>query len=121
MQRDRQSLASPVPWRYPRTPFTAASGRHWPLARWPRSKTCSFSGRPCRITPEARAWVVALACIKPKELGYSYEVWTERLLARHIQEEAVAQGHPSLLNLSPGTVSKILSAQRLHPHKVKYY
>jgi len=79
------------------------------------------SGRPCRITPEARAWVVALACIKPKELGYSYEVWTERLLARHIREEAVAQGHPSLLNLSPGTVSKILSAQRLHPHKVKYY
>ena len=79
------------------------------------------SGRPPRITPEARAWVVALACCKPKELGYSYEVWTERLLARHIRLEAVAQGHPSLDQISPGTVSKILTAQRLHPHKVSYY
>ena len=64
---------------------------------------------------------MAVACTKPKDLGYSYEVWTERLLARHIREEAIVQGHPSLQSISPGTVSKILSAQQLHPHKVKYY
>lgn len=79
------------------------------------------SGRPHVITDEDRAWLVALACAKPKELGYSYEVWTQRLLARHIRENAVASGHPSLQNISVGTISKILSAQQLKPHKVKYY
>ncbi|GAI38313.1 unnamed protein product, partial [marine sediment metagenome] len=34
------------------------------------------SGKPRTITPEARAWLVNLACQKPKELGYSYELWT---------------------------------------------
>ncbi|MEX0974241.1 MAG: IS630 family transposase [Bacillota bacterium] len=79
------------------------------------------TGRPARITPEARAWIVALACRKPTELGYSYEVWTERLLSEHIRREAVAQSHPSAAQVSPGTVSKILTKQGLHPHKVKYY
>jgi transposase len=64
---------------------------------------------------------VALACRKPTELGYSYEVWTERLLSEHIRREAVAQSHPSAAQISPGTVSKILTKQGLHPHKVKYY
>lgn len=79
------------------------------------------SGRPTRITPEARTWIVALSCCKPKELGYSYEVWTERLLAEHIRREAATQGHPSAALISPGTVSKILTRQGLHPHKIKYY
>lgn len=78
-------------------------------------------GRPPQITPEARAWLVALACSKPRDFGYSYEVWTERLLAQHIRREAVAQGHPSVAQISPGTVSKILAAQDLHPHRVQYY
>lgn len=30
------------------------------------------AGRPATITPEARAWVVSLACVQPKKLGYSY-------------------------------------------------
>ncbi|GAC44507.1 transposase and inactivated derivative, partial [Paenibacillus popilliae ATCC 14706] len=36
------------------------------------------SGRPAVVTPEAKAWVISLACQKPKDLGYSYEVWTQR-------------------------------------------
>jgi hypothetical protein len=43
--------------------------------------------RPSReptITAEARAWLVSLACRKAKELGYPHELWTTRLLARHI-------------------------------------
>ena len=42
-------------------------------------------GHPTRITDDAKAWVTSLACQKPKELGYSYELWTTALLARHIR------------------------------------
>ena len=28
------------------------------------------------ITEEAKAWVIHLACSKPKDLGYAAEVWT---------------------------------------------
>jgi helix-turn-helix protein len=33
-------------------------------------------GRRPTLSAEARAWVVALACQKPKELGYAQELWT---------------------------------------------
>ena len=78
-------------------------------------------GRPPRITAEAKAWVVSLACQKPKNLGYSYELWTTALLAEHIRGHCVQEGHPSLIKLGRGTVSKLLSAQELQPHKISYY
>ena len=78
-------------------------------------------GRRPAMTPEARAWVVSLACQKPKDLGYAQELWTTRLLAKHIQKQCTAAGHPSLVKLGRGTVSKILSANQVHPHKIQYY
>jgi transposase len=79
------------------------------------------SGRPRDIPEEARAWVVALACRKPKELGYPEELWTTALLAAHIRKHCVAAGHPSLAQLGRGTVSKLLAENKLRPHKVTYY
>lgn len=79
------------------------------------------SGRPPAITREARAWLVSLACRKPTELGYPEELWTTRLLARHARQHAVATGHPSLQNLARGTVSKLLSREKLRPRKITYY
>lgn len=79
------------------------------------------SGRPREITPEARAWLVALACQKPKELGYSYELWTTDLLARHARKHCQQAGHPSLAELARGTVSKILRRDLIRPHKIRYY
>jgi hypothetical protein len=73
------------------------------------------------ITEEAKAWVVHLACSKPKELGYAAEVWTRKSLARHVREHAVEAGHPSLSRAAKATVQRILAAQPLHPEKVKYY
>ena len=78
-------------------------------------------GRHPSLTAEARAWVVALACRKPKELGYAQELWTTRLLAQHARKHGVAAGHPSLQHLARGTVSKILRAQSVQPHKIEYY
>ena len=79
------------------------------------------SGRPTQITPQARAWLLSLACQKPKALGYSYELWTTDLLARHAREHCRGEGHPSLAQLARGTVSKILNRRELRPHKVRYY
>jgi len=78
-------------------------------------------GRHPTLTAEARAWVVALACQKPKELGYAQELWTTRLLARHVRQHGAAAGHASLRHLARGTVSKILRAQPVQPHKIEYY
>src|SRR5881628_1972293 len=33
------------------------------------------------ITPEAKAWVIDLACTKPVAYGYAAELWTRQLLA----------------------------------------
>jgi len=78
-------------------------------------------GRRPTLTPEARAWVVQLACQKPTTLGYAQELWTTRLLAKHVREHGAGAGHPSLRRLGRGTVSKLLRAQALQPHKVRYY
>jgi transposase len=79
------------------------------------------SGRPPEITDEAKAWIVELACQKPKDLGYSYEVWTTRLLSSHIRNHAEDQGHVCLKKLAPGSVSRLLSAMEIQPHKINYY
>ncbi len=78
-------------------------------------------GKPPTITPEARAWLLSLACQKPKEFGYSYELWTTRLLAQHVHQHCMAAGHPSLLKIGRGTVSKILTKGQIRPYKIHYY
>ncbi len=73
------------------------------------------------ITSADKAWVVHLACTKPKELGYAAELWTRQALAAHVRREAPAAGHPSLARAAKATVQRILDEQHLQPHKVKYY
>jgi transposase len=78
-------------------------------------------GRAPEITTEARAWLVDLACRKAKDLGYPHEVWTTRLLAKHAREHGPVAGHACLARLVQGTVCKILDAEEVKPHKVRYY
>jgi transposase len=78
-------------------------------------------GRRRSMTDEDKAWVVNLACQKPKDLGYAQELWTTRLLATHIRTHCVGAEHPQLQKLGRGTVSKILAAHPVKPHKIQYY
>jgi transposase len=78
-------------------------------------------GRPRAISEGARAWLVNLACQKPRELGYPHELWTRQLLARHAREHCHEADHLDLSRVSAGTVTKILQASKLKPHKVRYY
>jgi transposase len=73
------------------------------------------------IGDDAKAWVVHVACSKPKDLGYAAEVWSRQALARHIREHAVEAGFPALSRAAKATVHRILAAQPLHPEKIKYY
>ena len=78
-------------------------------------------GKEPTITPEAKAWLVSLACDKAKEHGYPHELWTTRLLARHAREHGPRAGHECLARLVQGTVCKILGQEEIKPHKVRYY
>jgi len=78
-------------------------------------------GKAPSITPEARAWLVSLACQKAKDLGYPHELWITRLLAGHARNHAVSAGHPCMARIVQGTVCKILARHEVKPHKVRYY
>jgi hypothetical protein len=55
------------------------------------------------ITPEAKAWVIHLACSKPTAQGYAAELWTRQSLANQVRAQAVASGHPSLARAAKAT------------------
>jgi transposase len=78
-------------------------------------------GKEPEITAEARTWLVSLACRKAKDVGYPHELWTTRLLAGHAHEHGPAAGHVCLARIAQGTVCKILAAQEVKPHKIRYY
>src|ERR1700735_5571217 len=78
-------------------------------------------GKPRQLPDDAIVWVQHRACQKPKELGYSYELWTYKLLAAHLRQHCAAAGHPALLRLSRSKLHKILRQAELRPHKIRYY
>src|SRR5262250_3580776 len=78
-------------------------------------------GKEPKITAEAKAWLISLACRKAKDLGYPHELWTTRLPASHAREHGPVQGHACLAHLAQGTVCKILDQEEVKPHKVRYY
>lgn len=73
------------------------------------------------ITEEAKAWVVSVACTKPKDLGYAAEVWTRSNLAKHVRGHAEEAGFPKLNHAVKATVQRILAERSLHPEKIRYY
>lgn len=81
----------------------------------------SRSGRPQNISAESRAWIISLACMKPKDIDYPHEIWTQRLLVKHIRENCIKEGHPDLSKINQGTISKILNASKIKPHKISCY
>ena len=76
-------------------------------------------GRNRAIRDEARSFVIKIACTKPSDLGYAYEVWTNRLLTEYIREKTPEEY--GLKGISNGTVSKILTRGNIRPYKIRYY
>src|SRR5438876_7124122 len=63
-------------------------------------------GKEPVITPEAKAWLVSLACDKAKEYGYPHALWTTRLLARPAREHGPGAGPPCPAGPLEATVYK---------------
>ena len=78
-------------------------------------------GKPRQVTDDAKAWILHLACQKPQQLGYSYELWTYQLLVQHIRQQCRSAGYPVLQKLSRSKLHHILNQAELRPHKVRYY
>lgn len=77
--------------------------------------------RAPEISDEAKAWVVDLACRKPKDLGLAAELWTLSALAQYVAAQAMQAGFPRLSHAGKTTVWRILDAHELKPHRVRYY
>ncbi|RLC31252.1 MAG: IS630 family transposase [Deltaproteobacteria bacterium] len=73
------------------------------------------------INDAAKTWVINLACTKPKDHGLAAELWTYSELAKYTRKHAPSAGHPSLAKAVKATVWRILSANEIQPHKIKYY
>lgn len=73
------------------------------------------------ITEEAKAWVVSVACVKPKDLGLAAELWSIAALARYVAEHAEETGFSRLASAGKSTVWRILDENDLKPHKIRYY
>ncbi len=74
-----------------------------------------------QISEAAKAWVVDLACRKPKDLGLAAELWTLSALSVYVTTHASAAGFARLARSGKATVWRILDAQALKPHRVRYY
>ncbi len=73
------------------------------------------------ISDAAKAWVVDIACRKPKDLGYAAELWTLSALSKHVSAHACDAGYERLAKAGKTTVWRILDANELKPHRVRYY
>jgi transposase len=73
------------------------------------------------ITIEAKAWVVNLACTKPKDHGLAAELWTLQELAKFARKHAPEAGHQCLSKAVKATIWRILAADEIKPHKIEYY
>lgn len=78
-------------------------------------------GRNAEITDDEKAWIINIACQKPKDLGYSAETWTYSKLTAHINKNAETAGFTRLSTIRKSTIHTILDKAEIKPFRIKYY
>ncbi len=78
-------------------------------------------GRKEEITGEAKTWLISIACMKPKDLGYAAETWTTSTLTKHINLVAKEAGYERLSTITESGVYKILDKANIKPFRIQYY
>ena len=78
-------------------------------------------GRKEEITGEAKTWLISVACMKPKDIGYSAETWTINSLTKHIHLVAEDAGYERLSTITKYSVHRILNKDSIKPFRIQYY
>lgn len=78
-------------------------------------------GRKEQISGEARTWLISIACMKPRDLGYAAEVWTTSSLTKYIRTHAREDGYERLCTITESGVYKILNKSNIKPFRIQYY
>ena len=78
-------------------------------------------GRNAQITDDEKAWIINVACQKPKEYGYSAETWTYAKLTEHINKTAENAGYTRLSTITKTSIKNILDAAKIKPFRIQYY
>ena len=78
-------------------------------------------GRKEEITGEAKTWLISVACMKPKDIGYSAETWTINSLTKHIHLVAKDAGYERLSTITKSSVHRILNKAGIKPFRIQYY
>lgn len=78
-------------------------------------------GRKAEITDADITWVINKACQKPKDYGYSAELWYPASFTRFIKSIAEQEGHPRMASVAETTLRKILANAKIRPFKISYY
>lgn len=78
-------------------------------------------GRKEEITGEAKTWLISIACMKPKDLGYAAETWTTSALTKHINKVAKDAGYERLSTITEASVFRILDKANIKPFRIQYY
>ena len=65
-------------------------------------------GRKAEISDADITWVINKACQKPKDYGYSAELWYPASFTRFIHSIAEKEGHPRMADAAETTLRKIL-------------
>jgi len=84
-------------------------------------KDTFHSPREPEILDDAKAWVVNLACTKPKDHDLAAELWTLSALASYVASQAESAGYPRLSKASKTTIWRILNEHDIKPHRIRYY
>ncbi len=78
-------------------------------------------GRKEEITGEAKTWLISIACMKPKDLGYAAETWTTSALTKHVNLVAKDAGYERLSTITESGVYRILDKANIKPFRIQYY
>ena len=78
-------------------------------------------GRNAQITDDEKAWIINVACQKPKEYGYAAETWTYAKLTEHINKTAENAGYTRLSTITKTSIKNILDAAKIKPFRIQYY
>ncbi len=80
-------------------------------------------GQPQKITSEAKAWVVHLACQRPEDVlaGPLAQLWTIQSLTKYVHSHCEKEGYPSLLSVSYSKIWTILNDDSIKPRQANYY